>query len=192
MQYGLPIIVIMLACVLFVGGLAGKRGRSNLIWYVLGVNALAAEKYEVFARLLTTKITVDRSESTMASSLHSGLLPNPDVWQKLPGLEGHFTPFSTHVLSILDELVPDSSPVASDREKLFCRFEYFVALSIVQEELGRNDGQPWVPIGRFGWRRRSTQYHDVITAVQEEADASSGNWKPIQAGLFGGSMPRFT
>jgi len=40
MQYGLPVIVIMLACVLFVGGLASKRSRSNLIWYVLGAGCL--------------------------------------------------------------------------------------------------------------------------------------------------------
>ena len=40
MRIDLPVIIGLLACVLFVAGLAAKPSRTNLIWYVLGAGCV--------------------------------------------------------------------------------------------------------------------------------------------------------
>jgi hypothetical protein len=41
MQLDFKVILVMLSCVLFIGGLAAKPSRTNLLWYVIGVGCLA-------------------------------------------------------------------------------------------------------------------------------------------------------
>lgn len=117
-----------------------------------------------------------------------------DVGQHLPGMERHRTPVSDHLFSVLREPLREYLPDDTQYEKCFDRFEYLLAL--VHADLYEKLGQSvWGPIGRFGWRGRHFREfgpETIMSEIESDAAAAGDNWSPLQAGLFNGSMERFS
>jgi hypothetical protein len=53
----------------------------------------------------------------------------------------------------------------------------------------KKGGNPWGPIGRFGWKHQghSSPFSNLIA----DANLKHKNWGPIKAGLFDGNFDRF-
>jgi len=162
---------------------------SLLVGYAAGINALAAENFDLLKALLDTRIRVGNEESTVALSMNARSLPDRQCWQWLVAEPRPvLTPVSDHLFSVLSALIPYSTAAVMDRESLFDRFEYFLALSCVHESMGEN---PRSIFGRFIWRHEANPGYDAPAEVHREAEAAGQEWPPIRAGLFGGSCARF-
>jgi hypothetical protein len=76
-------------------------------------------------------------------------------------------------------------------ESYFDQFEILFALLFADARPGGTFGV-WGPPGRFAWKQRGA-FGDGLgfSAFVEDAKAQGKKWKPLQAGLFGGSPEQF-
>lgn len=108
-------------------------------------------------------------------------------WKWLPGRARHYTPVSDY---LEESLRPVWRSIVSDDDHIsfeFDRFEFFQAL-IYGDLAGAESQSPmgfWAPLGSFIWRRT-----DLFEQARSDIQESGSAWKPLQAGLFGGSPER--
>lgn len=168
----------------------------NLRWYpallVLcagGVAAVAAGAYEALAALLSPEIKVRcaAGELPLVRLVNTGMVLDDRLAADLPGVRGFLhskpTPFSQHIHAVLRESFQGLLPEDSQYDKCFYRFECF--LTLVHRDL-----VPDWPIalpGCFAWRDRGV-WSDVVREAAEVKE----RWPPLLAGLFGGSIRRFS
>jgi hypothetical protein len=165
-----------------------------LILYSAGISSVAANNYGTLATLLRTKVQSPRNvyeniEVTLpigdaAADLH-------DVFKRLPGHERYYVPRSEYLFKLLQPSLDDLLFLGRDYEQMFDRFE--VILALVHAELEyQPEGRIWGPLGRFAWKYRSSgRRGDVYSEIVKEANTLKGEWPPIRAGLFSGSIDRF-
>jgi hypothetical protein len=169
-----------------------QRYPALLLLYAGGVAALAAERYDTLAALLTQPITeeLDVYERRPAVlTLYPGAVLKQDLGRLLPSLEQHHTPTSDRLFEVvrppLRELIPDDRRFID----LFDRFEYLLALvhADVRQQVD-SYSSVWGPVGQFGWRYRHQISKGPAGMLATEIEAAGQAWAPLQAGLFGGSL----
>jgi hypothetical protein len=159
-----------------------------LALYSGGVAATAARRYDTLAALFTEATVDDGAERNEAVlELHAHRVLEPEIAQRLPGLERRHTPMSDHVASVIRPWLADILPLDSDFERQFDRFEYLLGLEHYDIRREKEKGNAWGPIGRFSWRR-ITRPADVDVAL--EIEQSGTRWPLLTEGLFGGSSDR--
>lgn len=100
-------------------------------------------------------------------------------------LSWHLTP-NSGLRESLRELLPRDEQF----RQAFDRFEYLLGLVHVDLQIQAKSSR-WGPIGVFSGSRAGDQ-PEIALAVRAEARAAGGSWEPLRAGLFDGSIERFT
>ena len=163
----------------------------ELMMYTAGIAAIASSNYQNLRCVLCEKVQSERRGETepLAIQVNEAMLElgRVDAFKRLPGHDRNYTPRSEYLLKVLQPLLDDLLYLGRSYETLFDRFE--VLLALIHADL---QGGGWGPLGRFGWKHRSLRGgNSPFTMVVEEADSQQGNWPPLKAGLFGGSIDRF-
>lgn len=162
-----------------------------LLVFSAGLAALAADNYEMLASLLLkpqNKYAL-RGKEPLILSVFPGAVIEQAVGWLLPNLDRHWTPASDYLVGILSSPLKEYIPDQNDLEDKFDRLEYLFSLSIL-DHLLQTSAYPWGPVGRFGWRLRRGGDHYIVSQIHSELESEKENWKPLKAGLFGGSLDR--
>lgn len=171
-----------------------RRYPAVLLLYAGGIASIAADRYHTLKALLTHAHIREEygrpGDHPVALVLYPGALLEQSIAQRLPGMEGHYTPMSDWLFATLREPLREIAPDDRLYERLFDRFEYLLAL--VHTDLDGQSNGPGrfsAPLGCFSWRyRREPQY--ISRIIQQEIESQQQAWLPLQAGLFGGSLER--
>jgi hypothetical protein len=165
-----------------------------LLLYSTGISAIASEKYDNLAAILTAKIgTLPHTQPiplTLATINETGDLHQ--AFKQLPSYERLYVPKSEYLFKLLQPMLDDLLFLGRDYEQNFDRFEVLLCLvyaDLDSQEHTRPTGI-WGPIGRFGWKfkhRDINPFKDILT----EASKQRESWPPLKAGLFGGEYTRF-
>jgi len=166
-----------------------------LLLYAGGLAAVAGGRYRTLAALLTeASVREENRAHPLVLVINTVDVIPHEVGQRLPGMERHFTPVSDHLFSVFREPLREYLPDDTQYQKCFDRFEYLLALvhADLYEKLGH---RIWGPIGCFGWRGRDFREFGpgaITSEIELDAAAQGDAWAPLQAGLFDGSMERFS
>jgi len=156
--------------------------------YAAGISALAAQKYNTLLAMLTTEVDCRLSSGesrNVIAPLSDAMVELHHVFTIFPGHERNFVPRSEYLYELLQPEIEDILFLGESYERLFDRFELFMAL--VYADL-TNMGV--APIGRFGYKYRR-HHNGPFVSLLEEAKSQKDSWPPLKAGLFGGSYSRF-
>lgn len=160
-----------------------SRYPSALLLYASGVGALAGDRYDNLAAILTNSRVYHRNELRLAIEvLHPIAVMNPQQAARVIGLPDTFAPISDRLAADLRPMLADVVPDDAAYHRLFDRFEYLLGLVYLDMT---NAG--WGPTGRFAADQYGTGIDGVVEAEIKEAGES---WMPLGAGLFGGSLSR--
>lgn len=170
-----------------------------LLLYSGGIAALKANNYSLFYSLLTeTKnylggqddlLVIDIFNSSKRESFKKieHLFSNGNIHQFYPDSHSfrHVkTPLNDHLDKLLRESLRAVLPSDIEYQRYFDRFEYLLALVYTDYSVQYNN-YPFGLSGCFIWRNHIRQQ------VNSEVKKYQGNWQPLQAGLFNGSLKRF-
>ena len=159
-----------------------------LLEYVAGISAMAAERYDIFSRVLTTPVDCNlasEDKRNIIVPLSGAMVDLHNTFKLFPGHEKNLVPRSEYVFKLLQPQLEETLFLGQSYEPLFDRFEMFMAL--VYADITDSE---WGPIGRFGYkhgRSRANLYFDLL----EEAKSQKDDWAPIKAGFFRRSYARF-
>ncbi len=167
-----------------------RRYPALLALYGGGIAAVERGDYATLLTLLV-EAQVDRPygrgitvSEPMVRRVNASLVLDDEAARILGRrLSWHLTP-NSGLRESLRELLPRDEQF----RQVFDRFEYLLGLVHVdlQIQAGRNR---WGPIGVFSGSR-GADHPGIALAVQSEAHAAGEGWEPLQAGLFGGTLPR--
>jgi SIR2-like domain len=173
-----------------------RRYPALIATYAAGLGALAGDRYENLAAVLTkpsctTGVEIEKSRVIVAAS----------VWRVFGNEADHFLfdadgqrwsfPASHHLLAAvrepLRELVPDDSAY----RELFGRFEYILALvhaDIPENKFRHGHG----PIGEFAGPRWRGNDPSPVETLNLELKEYRDKHHLLMAGFFGGSLERLS
>lgn len=164
---------------------------SCLLFYVVGLAALAAGEFETIHALLryTTErpLHFEKQELSLYRQLYPSGIVQPD-WLTPEGQRRSGVPASDRIAQVLREPLRAFLPTQSAYEDTFDEFEYLIALYYANEEIKKlGTGPHWIPWGRFMFRGRSfgamMDGHVVKRVDRKLADLQNA-WPPIVAKLF--------
>lgn len=179
---------------------SGLNVWLELRWYPLilqlystGIAAVAAQRYDTLAKILTTKIVLATNSSQyryLIDAVSDAIAEfySFKLFSKLPGRERNHVPMSEHLFKLLQPALDDILFIGKDYESSFDEFEVFLAL--VEADNRKQDSKyVWGPIGRFGYKSRNV--NGPLGKVIAAARSDGSNWPPFKSGLFGGDIARF-
>lgn len=155
-----------------------------LTFTAYGLGLTRTRRLDVLHNLFSA--TVERQHTTPRRLIEALFLfgwegQENDAWKQIEGLEKRHTPLSDHLLSLFSEWSKRFTGLAPDFEQIFERFEILGSLSHlegsekldIQQRLSNNpqNGWTWMPVGRSGWRRSSTD--NLLAEIQGEPMASA-------------------
>lgn len=162
---------------------------ATLALYAGGLAALASSRYETLAALLTKPKTIENGKEVIAASMANPVsVLSVAYGRSLPGRGQNILPMNEHVYVLLmgrmKELIPDEAVF----EKLFNRFEYFLALACA-DHFGEDGDVYMCPPGRFSYLNR---FHGPTFAkgISQEIEEQGAKWPLLAAGMFGGDVER--
>lgn len=161
----------------------------QLLMYSAGISALSVKNFEALKIILYTSVPV----SSAGGKRYPLIVPTAanlsdigSAWKWIPGLEQKYVPRSEHLFDIFKESVDELLFLGRSYETIFDEFEIYFALAY-SEVTGRG----WGPIGRFGWKHGRGITESPFTQLVETAKTEGGNWGPLRAGFFNGSIDKF-
>lgn len=162
-----------------------------LLMYSGGISAIAADNYNNLATLFNTKIeslyNADREETILSIGKAILDLERVKIFKTLPEHGKYYIPRSEYLFKVLQPIFDDLLFLGRSYETFFDRFEIFLAL-VHADYYDKKGHGVWGPVGRFGWKYRR---NNIIKEIFEEAKSKQGEWLPIKAGFFNGSIDRF-
>jgi hypothetical protein len=162
----------------------------QILMYSAGIAALATKRFDVLKIVLQTPVPVlsaDRKRYSLVVPSATNLSGVGDAWKWIPGNERKHVPRSEHLFEILRDSLDSLLFLGGSYETLFDEFEIYFALTY-SEATGRG----WGPIGRFGWKHDRGIAESPFMQLLEIAKQEGGNWGPLKAGFFSGSIDKFT
>lgn len=179
---------------------AGSTFLINMRWYPIellfyagGIGALASSNYSNLYQLMQTRVPNQSTgeSSNLVIGVTHPLAEISTIFKVIPGHERNHVPRSEYLFKFFQPICDDLLFIGADYEAAFDRFEVFYALQYAHEHhSGALDHGIWAPVGRFGWKS-SHHYVSPLKQIRDEANGEGQSWKPLQAGLFGGSFQRF-
>jgi hypothetical protein len=160
--------------------------------YAGGIAALAANRYDTLASLLTTpKVNRWDHEVPLVLAINPYRVLNHDDSKMLPGYANSAIRFSHYLSTVpcLHEPLLEFLPRDAQFEECFDRFEYLLGL-VHMDLSARPDERLWGPVGIFAARGRGVPRNIIAASVDQELESLGQNWPPLQAGLLGGSINR--
>ena len=166
-----------------------------LLLYSAGISALASENYNALTRILMTQVQSNRNiydNIEIASLLGDTTADLHDSFKNIPGHEKFYVPRSEYLFKHLQPEFEDLLFLGRDYERFFDRFEVFFALVFIDLKYNP-EAYLWGPLGRFAYKYRGLSGRtNPFSEVVNEAKRSHSEWLPLKAGLFSGSIERFT
>lgn len=170
-----------------------QRYPALILFYTLGVSAMAAENYDLLKKLFEIQIDREHGESQDATEV---LLPytfpvSADAWKTLEAHKRNRFPISEYLCDFIRGSLNEIEPDEKMLEMYFDRFELLASLSYgyLQGQKGGRTG--WFPAGRYTWRfDRGGSAKDLISFL-DEAEKMKDKWPPFQAGMFGGKYENY-
>lgn len=162
----------------------------QILMYSAGISAISAKKFDALKIALQTLVltpSIDGKRYPLVVPVATNLSNIGDAWKWIPGQERKHVPRSEHFFEILKDPIEDTLFLGGSYEALFDEFEIYNAL-VYSEITGRN----WGPIGRFGWKHDRGMNGSPYTQFVEVAKTEGSNWGALRAGLFDGSVEKFT
>ena len=159
------------------------------LMYVAGISALSAARYDVLR--LVFKISVrggqhNNRSNELISIVTDGADRSDQAFKLLPGHERNLVPRSEYIFQSIQGDLEDALLLGKSYESYFDLFE--MLWTLVYADI-KEDG--WGPSGRFVWKQRG-QNQPPFDAMVKEAKAQGSEWPPLRAGLFGGSLEKFS
>ncbi|WP_428683430.1 caspase family protein [Reyranella sp.] len=174
----------------------------NLAWYPVfclmyagGIAALADERFDSLAAILTRHVQLDSSmrgqiDVPLLMPVVDNVSDVSEHFKLLPGRERNFAPVSEHLFSTLQSPLEEALFLGRSYEGLFDRFEIILALAFADER-DRQKEFVWGPPGRFAWKYRRGHGASAYDLLVSEAKKRGNAWGPLVAGMFQGSIERF-
>lgn len=172
----------------FTAWISARRYPALLALYTCGLAASASGDYKTLEIVLSQTKVRDQSINRV-SGLLDAIVPHrvvrDDMAQQMPGYQGDYTALSNR---INHQLAPLFQRIAQGDEfqELFDRWEYLYCLVLAVGRILQHDQQPWIPIGRFGWRNRGENVSAI--RIRREIETLGDAWPPYRAGLFEGTV----
>jgi hypothetical protein len=166
-----------------------------LLLYTAGIAAVAAGRFEALHALFSASVNAHQrgepDQEAVVAAIDADLeLQGIDIWKTLPGHERNLLPRSEYLFEVQQPDIERLLFLGKSYEQAFDRFEVFLALVYAYH---RPEGSFWGPPGRFVWQyKRRDRAGSPLVALMREAEMNGDNWPPLKAGLFGGSLARFT
>lgn len=164
-----------------------------LLCYAAGISAIESNRFDSLRAILLPLISDEnsaRDKMTIAETLGASIsaMNQRDLFKQLPGLERLYTPMSEHLYKHLQPPLEEALFLGKSYEEAFDNFEILLALTVADCRRA-SGGNPWGPIGRFGWkyRRHNSPFLSFVSHAKEQGD----DWIALQNGFFGGSAQRF-
>lgn len=167
---------------------------AALLFYHVGIAALAAERYDILLSLFT-QTSVPGEADLRRSILYVGsaniAFPRPQANELFPPDRNRKTPASDWIHSRLRTRLGHFVGGDPRYSELFNQFELLVGM--VHFDLNQNEATQvgwrteWMPNGRYIWQS-GRNYAPAI--FRDEVKAAGTKWPPFQAGFFGGSCER--
>jgi hypothetical protein len=167
-----------------------RQYPTLLALYAAGISAIAAERYETLAALLTRPTFMYLGEQMpITLQIHACGVLDQRPGRLLANMKDHYTPLSDRMNEALRSQLRSLLPEENAYQQCFDRFEYL--LTLVYADLNsKRSGMEWFPIGRYGWKARGSD-NWAVSVVEREAAAAGDHWPPLVAGLFDHSASRF-
>jgi len=162
-----------------------------LLFFSASLGALASDNYQMLATLfLKPKNNYDyNGKELLIFSLLPANVIEQGVGRLLPNMERRHTPGSDWLVETLYRPLREYIPDKNDFEDKFDKLEYLISLFICDQVL-QTSKHHWIPSGRFGWRQQYYENRHIAGLIEGEIELEKENWKPLQAGFFGGSLDR--
>ncbi len=171
-----------------------QRYPALILFYTLGVSAVAAENYDLLKKIFELQIEREYDDNQNATEV---LLPytfsvSPDVWKHIESYKDKRFPMSEHLCAFIKNSLNKIEPDEKQLEIYFDRFELLASLSHAYLQ-NKKDGKEvsWFPLGRYTWRFDRGGSAKDLTSFLEEAEHVQNKWLPLQSGMFGGEFNNY-
>lgn len=189
-----------------------RRYPVHVAVHAAALGALSRSNYGALRAAVVEPIVRDSGQrQSLLSHMHPGeyiyplpaaanflAIDTPDAPVSDEQIEGwrrggrRYTPISDHLHDLLRPQLASLIPDDSDFSDLFDEAEVLLAVLAADEKLqAKQRGQyrhgAWY--GRFSWRERHVD-NPLYQRMHIDLLAAGDAWKPLQAGLFGGSQER--
>ena len=161
-----------------------------LLLYAAGIAAIANQKYENFALLLTKPKNLQEGKD-------SPILLELDTFRVVKSTadlprryEYDYTTLSAYLDDTLREPLKEVIIDERQYEKCFDRFEYLFALLYADMNKDSDNKRVWAPLGTFASRGRDYPDQHIIKVVDQEIAKMGTDWPLLKIGLFNGSIDR--
>jgi hypothetical protein len=171
-----------------------------LLMYAGGLAAVAHERYSTLSTFLIQPrykgLDSNGERPLIQFVAPQRVIRNSDLGNLLLPADGRgrLRPVSEYLYHFLRPALRDFVPSDSDYDEVFDRFEYLFAVLYVDQNPNAAALVPWIPLGRFTARYSLVSGSDELISrkIAAEIEKESENWPPLRAGLFGGSVERFS
>ena len=171
-------------------GVGGKLSHvvgsypAILLTYALGIGAMAAGRYENFARVLAfptgrdiQSLSQGKIEEEVAQSLGQLMLEiarSKERLQALEGMERHYFPMNDWLFQSLREHTTGVIPSDGRYERIFDRMEVLISLGCGLRVNKDRREFPWFPLGCFRYRNDNfnTTVREIEDSLNKEGDDS--------------------
>ena len=147
--------------------IAMERYLGMLLMYAYGIGLLKALRFNELFKMFSIGIPNARGKTVplvTESFLGAWKSMEPELWQKMPGLENKKTPLSVHLHDIFKQWTMDYLYIEAEATTLFEEFEALGSLAYLTfsadtntfteaHDKGDTFGRDfvWSPVGRFAW-----------------------------------------
>ena len=104
------------------------------------------------------------------------------------GGQKFYTPLSDDLHNLLRERFRELIPDDAEYTEVFDRFECLLSLTQADWSL-TNKGRAQFSKGSFGWRGKHSD-RPTLSMLTQELASQQGDWPPLAAGMFAGSLTR--
>jgi hypothetical protein len=176
--------------------LALRRYPALLLFYAMGLTAVARQNTRFLARLLATPVRLNPQEAAAPAGtvLYNHEVLDPNMRAVFPGREREHTALNNHLFEILREPLRNQIPDERMYTDAFDGWEYLMGLNYIdmsasQAELEQAFAeQPrqtriWAPVGRFMWQRER-QGVAQWSQIEENGPVPEFVMALLKAGLF--------
>jgi SIR2-like domain len=167
---------------------------ATLATYAVGIGALAQEKYDALASILTKPISTqlnDKKQPTIVAASAWRVFEHNKASVLFPANQQPSFPVSNHLQVVMRDPLREVLPNDLSFTECFDQFEYILAL-VHADHYGRMYNSIWGPLGEFGLRRRFGRGRDPMQALTDELAQRKDQHPLLTAGLFQGSLARMT
>lgn len=150
-----------------------------LIAYAGGVSATAAGNVHSLKSLLSSRISYEHHENTVALAYEiNGWLLSPQEGNQILELENRKTPLSDHVFEVLQKVYPQSLLRDAALEAIYDKWDILLCMTVAFHTQ-QDRGNLWTPVGRFSWTRNGQ-----LEVIKAELASDQSTWPLVASGMF--------